>query len=373
MSDHSELRKELRNMKRDLDRLSRRRPTELPTLGTQLQASLNIIDFATHRYYLNRTLYPRQATVLKLIFLGRDMQGQNILTDYDHEVIGKWTNRFKDTGCEGVQPDIYERMEMCAAEGRYWFREFVAVIGRRGSKNFLGGIAGAYILYHYINLGDPHAHYGIDRDKRLSAMIFAGKRDQAKARQWRDLINVIRGAECFAPYISRELAESMTLWSQHQQRPQSHTEVDRAAFEILAKESTALAGRGPANFMLVFDEFAHITPVEQANALYDSSVPSLDQFGLDSFIFMPSSPWQKLGRFHERYEMALETDDETGGPMYPEMLMLQLPSWALYEDWARTGIRGIPMLPSSSVKNEETGEEEYVTQYFEAEPVHLCR
>ena len=66
MSDRSELRKELRSMKRDLDRLSRRRLTERPTLGTQLQASLNIIDFATHGYYLNRTLYPRQATILKL-------------------------------------------------------------------------------------------------------------------------------------------------------------------------------------------------------------------------------------------------------------------------------------------------------------------
>jgi hypothetical protein len=320
----------------------------------------DIISYTTNKQqYLGRKLFPRQATILKLIFLGVDLQGRNIFTDYDHQVIRKWIRTYEDTGNEGVQPDIYERIEMNKAEGRHWFREVNMPIGRRGSKNFLGACAGCYILDYYLHLGNPHAHYGIDPTKRLACLVFAGKRDQAKAQQWRDLAMFIRESPTLNEYVSRPQAESITLWSKHQKQNKNKTEMDDAVFEIAARESTTLAGRGPATFMLIFDEIAHITPTDQADALFESALPSLEQFHNEGFIFMPSSPWQKIGKQFERYELAFEKDEETGKPVYPEMLVAQLPSWEIYEDWEKTGFGGLEMLP----RRVDTP-----PQYFERKP-----
>lgn len=97
-----------------------------------------------------------------------------------------------------------------------------------------------------------------------------------------------------------------------------------------------MAGRGPASFALGFDEMAHVVATganRSAEEVYTASTPSLDQFGKDAFIVEPSSPWQKMGQFYENYQHALELDEETGDPVYPELLMLQLTSWDIYKDW----------------------------------------
>ena len=345
MTGYGELRKHLAEIRRELDRAQREREANLRGPGRSFPPDPDIITFATDPGYLNRRLFPRQATALKLMFLGRDLQGRNVFTDYDHEVIHGWIRAYEETGNEGVQPDIYERIDMNVAEGRHWFREVSMPIGRRGSKNFMGAIVGSYILNYFINLGDPHAHYGIDRTKRLAGLVFAGKRDQAKAQQWRDLAMFLRESPYFKKFVSRTQVDTITLYSNDQPRNESRTDMDDAIFEISARESTSLAGRGPATFMLIFDEIAHITPTTQADDLFESALPSLEQFHNEGFIFMPSSPWQKIGKQYERYELAFETDEETGKPAYPEMLVVQLPSWEIYEDWEKTGIGGLKMLP----------------------------
>lgn len=160
----------------------------------------DIMEFCISDRYLNRpNLYPRQATVLKIMFLQDEL-----FTQYDHDVIGEWIQSFQDSsdeqgiGNNGTQPDIYERIAICKAEERPWFREVLAVCGRRGSKGHIGGIAGSYILWSYLAKGDPQGYYGVDRDKRLGALVFAGKKEQAKANQWKDLTNIILGAPCLA-------------------------------------------------------------------------------------------------------------------------------------------------------------------------------
>ncbi len=303
----------------------------------------DVMEFVTSDRYLNRAnIYPRQATVLKIIFLQDEL-----FTQYDHDVIGEWMQAFQDTadeqgvGNNGTQTDLYERIAICKAEARPWFRETLAVAGRRGSKGHIGGIAGSYVLWHYLAKGDPQGFYGVDRDKRLAALVFAGKKEQAKANQWKDLTNIILGAPCFSPYVSQALGQSLTIYAPHdfarmlERRERGIvSEDDMATFEILPKESTTMAGRGPASFMQFYDEMAHVVNAganRSAEEVYESATPSLDQFGLDAFLYEPSSPWQKLGQFYVNYGRSLERED--GRPVYPEVFMFQLTSWDIYKDW----------------------------------------
>lgn len=297
------------------------------------------IEWVVDPRFLDRPrLYPRQATLLKLIFLRDDL-----LTQYDHDVVGEWAESFERTGNNGCQPDVLRRVKICQEQGRPWFREVVAPIGRRGSKGHMGALTSSYVLWHYMHRpGGPQEYYGIDRDKRLSCMVFAGKREQAKANQWQDLVNVITGAPCFAPYISRNQAERLTLFAptdrlraQRMALRGIRSETDIATFEIVPRESTLMAGRGPTSFVQLYDEWAHVVATganRSAEDVWTAATPSLDQFGVDAYIWEGSSPWQMTGQFYQNACNAVALEDN-GSPSYPEMLLIQLPSWGLYTDW----------------------------------------
>lgn len=315
----------------------------------------DIIEFVTSDRFLGRSIYPRQATLLKVIFLQTEL-----FTSYDYAVLEEWaTGEFKlpppdnwdpekpyrYIGEWGIQPDILERIDINRADGRKWFREVLAVIGRRGSKGYLGALSGSYVFWHYLCKVDPQAAYAIDRDKRLAALVFAGKKGQAIQNQWRDLVNVLIAAPCFQPYISQSLAESLTMHSKASLTRGAElaaqgvkTTMDLASFEVLPKEATTMAGRGPASFLIYFDEMAHVVATgasRGADELYTSATPSLDQFGTDGFIYAGSSPWQMIGQFYELCQQALEVEFGTHEPVHPDKLLIQLASWDIYKDWER--------------------------------------
>lgn len=312
------------------------------------------ITFIVGTEWLNRpNLYPRQATMLKIIFLRDDL-----FTDYDRLVITEWIEAFDpETNPEGIQPDIYERIAYLKARGYRWFHEVLLAVGRRGGKGYIAALAMAYILWNYMAKGDPQDYYGIDRDKKLTCLIFAGKRDQAKENLWRDLYNVVTGAPCFSSYVNNAQGESLTVYAPHDYVRIKDLEsrgivpaIDMASFQILPRESTGLAGRGPASCIIGFDEMAHVVKaVAKADAgeVYEASKPSLDQFGRDGFIIAPSSTWQMLGKFYELWQQSLEKDEETGEPLYPEKLMLQLSSWGPYMDWEDAS--SFPLFPDAFV------------------------
>lgn len=337
----------------------------LPTISDHLEAHRNltnhpehvpdIVEFVTSPHFLNRpNLYPRQATWLKVIFLELEM-----LTDYDHQVIGEWSQGFKlperppayldpesdavlkYNGDWGIVPDVLERMKILRSMNYRWFRQVLAVLGRRSAKGYVGGLAGSYVLWYYLMLGDARDHFGIDRDKRLACQVFAGKKMQARDNQWRDIVNVIAGAPCFQKYVSQSLAESISINSKIDLvRPSRETTMDLATYEIVPKEATTMAARGPASFMQFYDEMAHMVSTtggsRSAEEVYDSATPSLDQFKNLAFIYSGSSPWQMTGKFYELVSQTLQVDADTLKPVYPENIMLQLESWNIYEDWADT-------------------------------------
>lgn len=307
------------------------------------------IEWIVRPDFLDRpNLYPRQATFVKVIFLRDDL-----FTQFDHDVIGEWEQKFLSTGTEGISPGIMERIRINKANGRPWFRETQAVVGRRGSKGYTGALCGSRVLWHYMHRpGGPQEYYGIDRDKRITGIVFGSKKEQARDNQWRDINNVILGGPCFSPYISRPQTERLTIkcpndWLRERRMEALgiHTEDDIASFEVVPAPSSITAARGPTSFMQFYDEQAHVvssTANADAGEVYASATPALDQFKRDGFIYAPSSPWTKTGQFFENWELAIEMEPD-GSPSYPERLMLQLPSWGLYEDWDEA--HRIPLRP----------------------------
>jgi transposase-like protein len=243
------------------------------------------IEFSLSSAYLGKPLYPRQGTVLKCMFLRTDL-----LTGYDYEVIAEWEWQWQQSGEEGTPPGLLDRMEACRAEGRRWFRDTLNISGRRSGKNHIGGIGGSYVTWHYLALGNPQYHYGIDQDKHLAMFVFAAKKEMAMRQQWADLATTILGAQCFRPYLTGVArVDELRLYTQfdRQRIADRHHEgvairdEDMASIEIMPKESTLVSARGPALFALVFDEMAHVTrqvaraSAEQVWDCLDPSTPVL--------------------------------------------------------------------------------------------------
>lgn len=315
----------------DLNELMRFGPGEMFKLYHGLSVP-DPITFVVSPEYLNQpNIYPRQATLLKIVFLRDDL-----FTEYDYEVIEEWTNKYKYTGNEGLPVDILDRIKALKAEGRKWFREVLWVMGRRAGKGYISGLCMAYVLWNFMAKGNPQEHYGISQDKQLSTLIFAGKLAQAKELLWKDFADVLSSSTCFKPYIFRRIDAEMSIYAPNDLVRKRDNPSVEPSFVIVPKEATPMAGRGPASMMLGFDEFAHVTKSvakSEAGPVWDAATPSLDQFGLDSFISVPSSPWQMLGRFFELYNQSIEQIDDR--PAYPSKMMVQLPSWGTYEDWER--------------------------------------
>ena len=321
-----------------------------------------IIEFAEHPHFLGRKLYPRQQTLLKLI----NLETEN-MTDYDLEVIDQWSKGFDKQGISiGISPDIWDRVEYLKANGYKHFKEVVNITGRRGGKGHIGGIQGAYLNWQLIQQDDPQAYYGIDKSKDIFIFCVATNIQQAKQFQFADLANTIIDAPCFQPYIdvAKEYVVALrtpadvrriAAFESRGIRPQRQI----ASIRNMAVTSNSKASRGATAYSVMFDEFAHMLVgtdgPRTSDEVYNAITPALDQFGKDGFIYIPTSPFTKVGKCYQLYESGLMTDSETNKPSFPDMLVCQLPSWGPYEDWddpRATGgfnFKGAPQLYDDSM------------------------
>lgn len=315
----------------------------------------HIIDFVLDPSYLGLSLYPRQATVLKLIFLRDDL-----LTAYDRDVIAEWSAGYTLApdrpgehpafqGNRGTPPDIYERILLTQEQGRRWFREVLMVVGRRGSKGFVCAATAAHVIWNLLALWNPQAHYGLPARKRLDLLVFAGQHAQARANQWQDLVDVLTQAPCFEPFIADVGSDMVTLFSPAQLANGHRPPNRQASIRISARAATPLGGRGPASFLQIYDEMAHIMASganRSAEELVNAATPALAQFRQDSLLLEASSPWQQTGQFHTNYQQALQTDPISGRAINYDSLVLHLPSEELYKDYDRTGPTGLKAYPN---------------------------
>jgi hypothetical protein len=304
-----------------------------------LVPDMRILDFVLT--VLGVHPYPRQGTLLKVAYLEN-------LTRFDLEVLTRWARGFRRSrdpqgvlrfeGGYGTPADVIERMAHCRALGRRWASELILVMGRRGSKSLLAAICAARMIYELLLLVDPQDYFDIVPGKRLTIGVFAGQEDQARALLFRDIAGLIVHAPVLERFVAARTAGRLLLYSPRQLLERPDRRPEDAVLEIVARESTALAGRGPASPMVLFDEMAHMVGAganRSAAEIFAAATPALAQFADFSMLVEASSPGPKAGQFYDNVQYALELD-ATGAPVSPTSFVFQLPSWDLYEDYERT-------------------------------------
>ena len=287
---------------RDQDRALER--AVLDPLG-QLESAVSavapwdsIIDFATHPYFCGKRLYPRQRTLLRLIYLEVDQ-----MTQYDLDVIEQWRVGFADRSSPcGVQSDIWQRIQFLRDNGYRHFPHILACLGRRASKGMLGGVLGAETLAYMYSLNDWQAHYGLDPGIEGELTVVATSQSQAARRQFADIRRSVESCKYLRPAIASNKGTELTIRTPADVRRiaelrASGVPIDReiASLRAQAVSSSSASGRGGAGFANFYDEFAHVLSgsgsVKSSEEIYEAYQPSLDQFGKDSLTYIPSSPY----------------------------------------------------------------------------------
>ncbi len=320
----------------------------------------SIVDFATHKSFCGKRLYPRQLTFLKIAYL----EDHNF-TDYDYEVIDEWTTGFHYRDPEGIQPDILDRIAYLKERGYRWFPHIQMVMGRRASKGICGGIIGAHQIAYMHSLDDWQGHFGLDPGAVAYAAVVAVNQTQATRTLFNDMRTTVEGCQYLTQAISTPRADNLTLRTAGDVRRIADMErrgipIEReiASIQAVAASSNSASIRGNSMFFLAFYEMAHRLSgtggTRTAEELYHAMQPSLDQFGNFSMIYVPSSPYTMTGVFYDLYREGRapinqgrtgpswmdEADEGDEGVVQqaladPRKLLLQLPSWALYKDWEK--------------------------------------
>jgi hypothetical protein len=300
-------------------------------------APLDIIRFAEE--ILGVRLYPRQKTLLRLLFLDTDN-----MTPYDREVIEGWRGGFHLGGdVLGVPPDVWLRVEWLRSRGYTHFPRALLLIGRRGGKNYIGAIACAYLLYELLLLNWPQVELGIDPDKDLVVFVAATNRDQAKSNALRDLATMLSRTDWFQPYLGAAGTSELILRSSHdleileERRARGIPTQETGTLRIRSISSAAPGSRGPAGIAAWFDELAHSqdTPSgsRSGGELWDAVVPALDQAKRRGMVLVTTSPWARTGQAYTLYEQGIMTGPDAGDPISPDILVVQLTSWDPFLDW----------------------------------------
>lgn len=342
-------------------------PEQMTVQGMRGGAPWSCIqEFATSEEYCGLTLYPRQITLLKLIYLETDA-----MTAYDLQVIDEWRKGFtRHRDIYGVQPDIWERVEYLRQRGYRRFPHVQAVLGRRASKGFMGAIMAAEQIAYLITLDNPQVHYGIREGKDVFLNVGATSQTQAQRHQFADIRDVVENCAFLQPYVAESKDHQMRLRTpadlrrigmmKAQDVPIEHS---IATLWVVALSASSVAGRGATSYANYFDEMAfHVQGTDSTKSsenIYEDWQPSLGQFKKDALTYVPSSPFTKTGKFYELYQhgrvlmsgfhddgttidrqelaqmRAKAEEAEVELAAEPGMLIFQGPSWALYEDWDR--------------------------------------
>jgi hypothetical protein len=314
---------------------------EAPNLLDQFTRSLvkdkvGIVEFCESDRYCNKPLFPRQRVLLKTIFLEE-------LDGYEEDVLSSWV---RGEGDVNISPNIRARVQWLRDNGYPHFRRIQLVGGRRSGKGYMTALAIAKKIYELTQIDNVGDYFGVPRGKAVEFMVLAAAKEQAKTRQFADIENVLM--DC-VPLIENKLlgefqAETIFVNTpydlrRHAMLKASGTRISKnlASLHITTYGANAKTLRGPAAIVCVMDEMAHLLAGESRSSdteLYKAIVPSLMQFKQYAMMFLNSSPYTKQGRFFEIYEESLRVDDNNM-PLFPDLFMIQYPSWEMYRDWQR--------------------------------------
>lgn len=332
----------------------------------------SIVDFATHKSFCGKRLYPRQMTLLKLIYLETET-----MTDYDRDVIGRWAEGFKNFHAPiGVQPDIWDRIDYLKNNNFTHFPHVQMVMGRRASKGIMGGIVGAERIAWLYSLGSWQQHFNQVPGQVAELMVVANSLSQAVTRQFRDIRNTVINCEYLRPHIVSDKQTEFYIRTPGDEQTIAEnklagisTEREIATIYCKASSSVSTSGRGGTAIAIFYDEMAHMLAgtgsTKTGEEIYDAFQPSLDQFGSAAMTYLASSPFSKIGKFYDLYQQGrvtmdeynaregrlktstfveeaaaqdidLEPDEISAAVAEPTFLVVQLPSWETYKDWDRS-------------------------------------
>ena len=323
-----------------------------------------VTDFAVHPDFCGNNLYPRQQTLLKLIYLETEA-----MTDYDKRVIDSWSESFSNKAYTvGVQEDIWDRVDYLQSNGYDHFREVQGVMGRRASKGHMGGILFNERISSLVAMDDPQSFFGIEQGHDIYTLVIATTGAQAQKFLFADVLSQVRKNKWLVPYIVEAVDHQILVRTPADIRRTAELISQRtpprspiSTIKAIPVSSNSDSSRGGAVIAAGFDEFAFTLSGESKRAgssIYSAIEPSLDQFGKHALLYMPSSPWSKIGKFYELYEagsVLLDTYLERQGRLVtrkakaeaeeeilsdakeiladPTMLIAQMESWELYRDW----------------------------------------
>lgn len=329
----------------------------------------SIVDFATHKSFCGKRLYPRQMTLLKLVYLETES-----MTDYDREVISGWAESFKDFHRPtGVQPDIWDRISYLQENGFTHFPHVQMVMGRRASKGILGGILGAERIAWLYSLGSWQQHFNQVPGQVAEVMVVANSLTQAVTRQFRDIRNTVFNCEYLRQHIVGDKQTEFYIRTPGDEQMIEEnrlagisTEREIATIYCKASSSVSTSGRGGTGLAIFYDEMAHMLAgtgsTKTGEEIYDAFQPSLDQFGRSAMTYLASSPFSKIGKFYDLYQQGrvtmdsynqregklktasfveeaaaqdidVDPEDVSAAVAEPTFLVVQLPSWETYRDW----------------------------------------
>jgi len=258
----------------------------------------SIIEFATHRSFCGLRLYPRQITLLRLIYLETET-----MTAYDLDVIEQWREGFLNHDSpEGVQTDIWDRIQYLKERGYRHFPHIEAIIGRRGSKGKIGGVLGAEKMAYLYSLDDWQSHYGVSPGKDGFLSVVAVNSIQAKKFQFADIRETVENCKYLQSAIATSNGYEVALRTPADLRRIAYLHKNKipiehqiASLHATAMSSNSASGRGATGFANIYDEFAHMITntgsQRSSEEIYEAYQPSLDQFGKDSLTYIPSSPF----------------------------------------------------------------------------------
>lgn len=341
------------------------------TVGTPWD---NVIDFASHPSFCNQKLYPRQRTLLKLIYLETESMSQ-----YDIDVINEWRLGFQQPkDVFGVQPDIWDRVKYLKERGYHHFPHVQAVLGRRASKGFIGGVLGAERFAYFYSLDNWQSHFNLAPGVTGWCQVVATSQGQAKRTQFADIRYLVENCKYLQESISISKEGEFAVRTPSDLRRIAEMkakgvtiEHEIASLRCVAQSTNSGTTRGVSSFMMAYDEFAHqifsTGSTKSGDEVYEASQPSLDQFGVQQLTYLPSSPLTKIGLFFELYRhgsvllpsytngvlgmeehteksLGIDAEAEIEGltEVDPEMLIFQGSSFELYKDWERSKELGGP-------------------------------
>jgi hypothetical protein len=296
---------------------------------------ISVVEFAESDEYCDKPLYPRQRVLLKLMFLEE-------LTGEEEDILNYWIAGGRGGTEIEICPDVRERVQWLRDAGYKHFRQVNLVGGRRSSKGFVTGVAMAKIMFDTLQLQDPGRFYGIDPQKNIMFSCIAGSEEQAREYQFSDLTNTIEHCKAFDKFLVKSLETELRVATQTDLLSQSKAKArgnkiqkDIARLRAKALASNAGTIRGSATMAVCIDEMAFMMDglsKASADVVYQAIEPSLSQFGRDAMMFCNSSPYTKLGKFFEQYELGMKPLEKDGNP---RTLTFRYPSWALFEGYQK--------------------------------------